>query len=176
MVFGPAGPLESDGCKTVVVEFLGGDACIDGMAAEVFGEGSGVQADAHLPGVGVPAAGTASEGVADATKERGGEAVDGADVRSGIRPEQQVATILYILLDAGGCVAGHIGEVPDVVDVAGLEVAQPEEHAVVLNVLISVDVAEIDVFTLRIICLEPEPCAGLVVITVGNEFLRCCIF
>ena len=93
VVFGPAGTLEGDGCETVVVELLGGDSCIDGMAAEVLGEGSGVQADAHLPGVGVPAAGTASEGVADATKERGGKAVDGADVGHGMRPQQEVAAV-----------------------------------------------------------------------------------
>ena len=35
VVFGPSGALEGDGCKAVVVELLGGDACIDGMAAEV---------------------------------------------------------------------------------------------------------------------------------------------
>ena len=91
-------------------------------------------------------------------------------------PEQQVTTVLDILLNDWSGVAGYVGEVPDVIIVAGLEVAQPEEHTVVLDVLIGVDVAEIDVFTLWIVSLEPEPCTGLVVITVGNEFFWCGIF
>ena len=86
-----------------------------------------------------------------------------------MRPQQQVAAVLDILLDAGGCVAGGVREVPDVVGIAGLDVAQPEEHAVVFDVLDGADAAEIEVFALGIVLVEPEPCGGFVVVAVGNE-------
>ena len=158
MVFGPAGSLHGYSGEAVVVELLGGNACIDGVRAVVLGEGSGVDAYAHLPHIGIPAARTAAEGIAHAAQQRGGQTVDGSDVGHGVRPQQQVAAVLDVLLNTGGCITGHVREVPDVVRVARLNVAQPEEHAVVGNVLYGIDVAEVDVLALGVVGLEPEPC------------------
>ena len=91
-------------------------------------------------------------------------------------PEQQVAAILYILLNTWCSILSYVREVPDIIVIASLEVAQPEEHTVVLNVLNGTDVAEIDVLTLRIVLFEPQPCAGLIVITIGKKLLWCGIF
>ena len=93
-----------------------------------------------------------------------------------MRPEQQVTAILHILLNTGSCILGDVGEVPDVVGIACLDVAQPEEHAIVGDVVDGVDIAEVDVFALRIVLLEPQPCAGLIIVTVGNKLLWCGIF
>ena len=43
---------------------------------------------------------------------------------------------------------------------------------IVLDILYGVDIAEVNVFALWIVLAEPQPCAGLVVIAIGNEFLR----
>ena len=93
-----------------------------------------------------------------------------------MRPEQQVSTILHILLNARSCVLGYVREVPDVIHITSLDVAQPEEHAIVLDVLNGVDVAEVYILALWIVLVEPQPSAGLVVVTIGNELLRCGIF
>ena len=93
-----------------------------------------------------------------------------------MRPEQEVAAVLHILLNTRSCILGYIREIPDVVHIACLDVAQPEEHAIVLDISNSVDVSEVNIFALRIVLVEPQPCAGLVVVTVGNEFFRCSIF
>ena len=111
VVFSPARTLEGDGCEAVVVELLSLDACIDGVSAEVLREGTGIETYAHLPSIRVPAACTTAEGIAYTTQQRGREAIDGSDVRHGMLPEQQVATVLDILLNDWSGVAGYVGEV-----------------------------------------------------------------
>ena len=86
-------------------------------------------------------------------------------------PEQQVAAILDILLDNGSGIASHIREVPDVVHAACLQIAQPEEHAIVFNNLDGTDIPKVDVVTLRIVLVEPQPSRSFVVIAISNEFL-----
>ena len=93
-----------------------------------------------------------------------------------MRPQKQISAILNILFDAGGCIACHFGEVPDVVSIASLDVAQPEEHAIVLDVGHGVDRAEIDILTIGIVLVEPQPGAGFIVIAISNEFLGRGIF
>ena len=75
MVFCPSCTLHSDGLKAVVVQFLGLDAGIDRMCAEILREGTCVETYAHLPDITVPAACATTECIAHTTKDGGGEAV-----------------------------------------------------------------------------------------------------
>ena len=93
-----------------------------------------------------------------------------------MRPQQQITAILHILFDTRCSVLGNIREIPDVIGITSFNVAQPEEHAIIGDILHSADIAEIYILTLRIVLMEPQPCAGLIIVAVGNKFLRCSIF
>ena len=68
MVFCPSGSLHGNGLEAVVVQFLGLDACVDGMRAEILREGTCVKTYAHLPDITIPTTYATTEGIAHTTK------------------------------------------------------------------------------------------------------------
>ena len=69
VVFCPACTLHGYAHRTAVMKFLGGHSGIDGMRAEINVERLGLEADTHLPYVGIHSASAAAEGVVHTTEE-----------------------------------------------------------------------------------------------------------
>ena len=95
-----------------------------------------------------------------------------ANVRGGVAPEQQATAVLIPFLDDRCSTFHDFGDAPYLILTDALEVAQPEEHAERLHIVGTLDVAEVQVLSGRIGLVQPEPGRSLVVVAIGDEFLR----